>query len=179
MFYASDVKAQYRKNRIRTIDIMPTLLKLLNVKDDSLDGESLVEMVYNKSISQDRDAFSATWVCESCDVLGKMNQIKNKDRLETSANSAVKYSAAYYQGNYKYTENYKLFANRSEKIIDFPRQQLFQINNLQDFQLIENIQVTKKLHKRIESLNSVNEKVDGIDKSDQLKKYFNLQGYNV
>lgn len=179
IFYADDIKAQYLKNRIRTIDLLPTLLELNDKFDDNLDGRSLVKMIYDHKIESDREAFSAVWVNESKDVVKNMKELKNKDKIQTKDSFAVKYSAAYYQKNYKYIENYKIFLDRSEKIGDLNRQILYKFDDLKKISVANNKNLSSDSAKKIDALNRIKKNNDYTNKGEQLRKYFNMQGYNI
>jgi choline-sulfatase len=178
LFYAKDIKPKIYSNRIRTIDVVPTLNELLFENKEKCDGKTLASIIYKNKKEKNRLAFSAVWVNESKDVLKKVNDIVKKDKMNTTKNIGVKYSAAVYKDDYKFTKNYKLFTNRSEKIVDFKREELFNTKDLKKFKKIKNPKVEKTLLKKMNALNNVQLQKRKSQK-DTMKEYFNLMGYKI
>ena len=178
-FFAKDIEPQYVRNRIRTIDLLPTLLEMNGFDDRDYDGKSLVGCIYDNKIEEDRDAFAAVWVNQSSDVLANIKELEKNNDIKTKNGISLKYSAAYYRKSYKYIENYKHFFGRSEKIEDFNLKRLYAIDNLTNMVQIQDEQLEKELSELIVYYNNILETDNVVGKSEQLKKYFRMQGYNV
>jgi choline-sulfatase len=178
LFYAKDVKSNVHPNRIRTIDVVPTLNELLFESKDKFDGKSLTPIIYKNKKETDRLAFSAVWVNESKDVLKKVKDIMKNDKMATKKNIGLKYSATIYDEDYKFTQNYKLFSNRSEKIVDFDREELYKIESLTKLKKIKNTKKQKLLKQKMNKLNNVKLQKRKSQK-DTMKEYFNLMGYKI
>jgi hypothetical protein len=178
LFYAKDIKPFQYDNRIRTIDVLPTLNEVLFKSKKTFDGKSLHKIIYNNKMEKNRFAFSAIWVSELKDVLRNVNTIIQKDTLSTKANVSIKYSAAIYSDNYKYIVNYKKFTNRGEHIIEFPREQLLSIKILTVMKQINDSKKKKQFRKITDEYNSP--KIQKHKSHTQvMKEYFNLQGYKI
>lgn len=178
VFYAKDIKPLQYDNRIRTIDVLPTLNEILFKSKKTFDGKSLHNIIYNNKIEKDRFAFSAIWVSEIKDVLRNVNTILKKGILSTKENISIKYSAAIYQDEYKYIINFKKFTNRGEHIVDFHREQLLKIKTPTNIKPMGNPKKKRQFRKITEEYNSPK-----IQKhkshSEVMKEYFNLQGYKI
>lgn len=182
VFLANDIKSKIYKNRIRTVDLVPTLIELAELKTKSnykFDGKSLVSIIYDNKEEKDRSAFSAVWVNESNEVLKNVKNLERQDKFKNDRNISIKYSACYYENDFKYIENYKTFLNRSSKIVDNNNSELYNIKKLNHFKMVKSRELEKKLSKKIKEHNSIREKKEDILMNDKLRGYFNLQGYNV
>jgi len=179
IFNANDIDKQLYTNRVRTIDLFPTLQGFISGKDIyKNDGSSLSDIIFNKKEEKDRDAFSAVWVNEAKDVLENVKSIESKDSMTFRRRISVKYSAAYYKDNHKYIENYRRFVNRSEHIEESFGNKLYQIKQLTNFNLTQDVQLKEQLSKMIFQLNDIKEEDANIP-DETLRKYFRLQGYNI
>lgn len=179
LFYAKDIAPRVYDNRIRTIDIAPTVAKLLNLKEHSWDGKPVTSIIYDGDTEEHRNAFSAVWVNESSDVLKKIQTIVKDDELEAARDISVKYSFAYYSGNQKFIKNYKFFADRGNKIVDFDREELFKIGESgTTFTLIDDKAQKSKMRVIGEELNNI-KPIKTLKKSKTMKEYFNFQGYKI
>jgi predicted AlkP superfamily pyrophosphatase or phosphodiesterase len=178
LFLAKDIKAMVYSNRIRTIDVTPTLNELLFGSKEKFDGKTLAPIIYKNETQEDRFAFSAVWVNESADVLKKVKRLLKEDKLSTQREIGVKYSATAYDKNYKYTVNYKKFSNRSEHLISESKESLFLIENFTTLKPIGDIEKSKQLKDIITRCNDI--KIQKTkSKKEIMKTYFNLMGYKI
>lgn len=178
LFIAKDIKPGFYSNRIRTIDVAPTLNDLLFKSKYKFDGKSLSKIIYKNIIEKDRFAFSSVWINESKDVLEKVNKILKEDKLSTQRNISIKYSATVYRDKYKCTINYKKFLNRSEQIADFKKERLFKIENLEVLRPIKDIKKVLEMKKMVEEYNNIKPMTRKSQK-EIMKEYFNLMGYKI
>ena len=178
LFIAKDIKPKLYSNRIRTIDVAPTLNDLLFKSKYKFDGKSLSKIIYKNIIEKDRFAFSSVWVNESKDVLEKVHKILKDDKLSTQRNISIKYSATVYQDKYKYTINYKKFLNRSERIADFKKERLLRIENLEVLSPIKDIRKILEMKKMVEEYNNI-KPITRKSQKEIMKEYFNLMGYKI
>jgi choline-sulfatase len=178
LFLAKDIKPRVYSNRIRTIDVTPTLNELLFGSKEKFDGITLAPIIYKNKTQADRFAFSAVWVNESADVLKKVKRLLKEDKLSTQEEISVRYSATIYNHNYKYIANYKKFSNRGEHLIANNNESLFLIENPTTFKPINDIKNSKQLKDMIELYNNIDVQKKK-SKKDIMKKYFNLMGYKI
>ena len=178
LFIAKDIKPKLYSNRIRTIDVAPTLNDLLFKSKYKFDGKSLSKIIYKNIIEKDRFAFSSVWVNESKDVLEKVHKILKDDKLSTQRNISIKYSATVYQDKYKYIINYKKFLNRSERIADFKKERLLRIENLEVLSPIKDIRKILEMKKMVEEYNNI-KPITRKSQKEIMKEYFNLMGYKI
>jgi choline-sulfatase len=178
LFYAKDIKPFQYDNRIRTIDVLPTLNEILFKSKKTFDGNSLYNIIYKNQIEKNRFAFSAIWVSEIKDVLNNVNTIVKSDTLTTKRNISVKYSAAVYQDKYKYIINFKKFINRGEHMEDYYREQLLTINMSTFIKKVNNLKKKNLFKKVVEKYNTpvIQERKS---QTQVMKEYFNLQGYKI
>jgi hypothetical protein len=177
---ANNIKPRLYQNRIRTVDLTPTLMDFAGIKPDrKLDGDSLSDIIINNKQENNRSAFSAVWVNESKDVLKNVKDLEAEDKFKNDRKISVKYAACYYQDNYKYIENYKIFANRSSEIVDNKKIELYLLKEADRLKLIKDSELSKFLSVKLNRLNRINKK-GGISSINQnLRKYFKLQGYHI
>lgn len=177
IFKAKDITPQTYTNRIRTIDIVPTLNELMQRKD-VCDGKSLCPIIYDGKTEGNRVAFSAVWVNESHVVIKKIKTLQKDDHITFQQDISIKYSAAAYIGKYKYIVNYKHFVNRGPVLENLDCEQVFEISNLTKLTPKKNATVIAEGRKAVESYNDIpaerHNKQKGI-----MKKYFNLLGYKI
>jgi len=178
VFIAKDIKPKLYSNRIRTIDVAPTLNDLLFKSKYKFDGKSLSKIIYKNIIEKDRFAFSSVWVNKSKDVLEKVSKILKDDKLSTQRNISIKYSATVYKDKYKCTIDYQKFLNRSEQIADFKKERLFKVENLGVLKPIKDIKKVLEMKKMVEEYNNINPKTRKSQK-EIMKEYFNLMGYKI
>lgn len=177
LFYGNNIRSHIHTNRVRTIDVVPTLAKLMNLTDAKTDGEPLDHIILEHAQESHRDAFSAVWVNELEDIINKTNHIFQKGSFETEATHSIRYNACYYQGQYKYIQYYKKFVDRSEKLKDDNTQQLYDMQDLGRPKTAVNDIVANQMQAKLDIYNTIHTKRH--DTSDQLRQYFNLQGYNI
>jgi len=179
IFHSNDIDKQVYTNRVRTIDLFSTVSDMMNNQSKhTTDGESLSDIIFNKKVEKNRDAFSAVWVNEAKDVLENVKNIESKDSMDYRRRISVKYSAAYYKDDFKYTETYRRFVDRSERIEESLDQKLVQIEQLTNFKQSADNQVKKQLSVNISQLNDIKEENENIP-DETLREYFRLQGYNI
>jgi len=179
LFYAPNIKPKVYSNRIRTIDVVPTLNQVLFKNKRKFDGKSLDGIIYSGTVEKDRDAFSAVWVNESKEVIKKIKQLLGQGHISTNPRLSVKYSEALYQGNIKFVKQHKKFMNRSEVLSDCLTSQASKIGPLE--KIIE-CRLTKKTQSemitRIRKYNAI--KVQKrMKKTENIRDYFNLLGYRI
>jgi hypothetical protein len=179
VFYSpSIIKPKIYDKRVRTVDLLPTLNDLIFKEDARFDGSSLKEIIYENKVEDDRDAFSAVWVNEAHIVLNKIKRILKGGAITTNHSQAVKYSFCYYNSDFKYLKQYKKFINRSERLIEYDKDSLFRI--IGDTLVPEkNDGMAEIMEGKGRKLNDIKVQRENILVTNRLKKYFNLQGYNV
>ena len=178
LFFAKDIAPRLYPNRIRTIDVAPTLNEILFKSKQKFDGKSLSQIIYKNKAEKDRFAFSSIWVNEATDVLKKIKDLLENDKISTKKNISVKYAAAVYKDKYKYTINYKKFANRGERLVDFNKERLFAIKSLINIILVNNPKKMAEMKKLAEEYNQLKTQKRKSHK-EIMKKYFNLMGYRI
>jgi choline-sulfatase len=184
LFYGTDIpEGVIQSDRVRTIDLFPTLLGAMGSKDDvDFDGTDLNEYLSSNKALQlaNRDAFSAVWVNELKDILEKTDSILEGKELLTDSRQSIKYSACMYMGNYKYLQYYKNFAHRSEKLEEYKATQLFDMSDIAkpiEVDIESHKDVVAEMDKKLQEMNDMG--LEQNEVSDQLREYFKIQGYNV
>ncbi len=176
VFYYKGVTPKLYSNRVRTIDLAPTLNDLLSPNSNRFDGKSLYKKVFADEEDGNLDAFSAIWVNESTDVIKKVRTLIDKDELTFNKSLSIRYGAAYYQQNLKYTEYYKRFTNRSEELSDVKEHDTFEItDNLNVLQTQKRL--PKSIKQNINKLNNI--KLQSNSSPDIVRTYLRLSGYKV
>lgn len=179
LFYASDIKPQTYTSRVRTIDLFPTLLEALGQATDDMtvDGRSLHNIIYSQATEPHREAFAGVWVNELPDIIKKTDAIFSKDGFETDSGRSIQYNACLYQGDYKYIRQYKQFVNRSEVLKDYTAQTLYDLSTLDAPKQIKNLVRMAEMERQLDTYTNIQKHQP--DASEQLREYFNLQGYHV
>ncbi len=173
IFYSKDIKPKTYGNRIRTIDLAPTIADILGIKAD-YDGKSLKDIIYSDIVEEDREAFSAIWVNESNAVIKQIKSLLKKDKISFNKSKSIKYGASVYKNNFRYVEYYKKFANRSEELINHNSEALYKNGELVRK---KDSKVLKGLKARISTLNNIN--TQSNISPEEIKSYLRLQGYKV
>lgn len=176
VFYFNGVKPKIYSNRIRTIDLAPTLNNLLPKNINKFDGKSLIKKVFDNEIEPNLDAFSAIWVNESKDVVKKVKLLIKDDILEYNKSLSVKYGAAFYKDNLKYTEYYKRFVNRSEALKNVDENQSFDIDA--DLKVHKTkTKIPQNIKQNFMKLNDI--KLQSNSSANEIRAYLRLGGYKV
>jgi arylsulfatase A-like enzyme len=178
LFLSQDIKPRVFQNRVRTIDVVPTLDEMLFQSAEIFDGQSLNQIISQGITEEDRDAFAAVWVNESHDVLKKIKTLLATDEIQTSEGISVKYAVTSYRGQYKYSLHYKEFVNRTSNIEDSQTEGLWLIRNLTDFEQVFDEKIMAQMRSFAEKLNSVKQG-SGLKKNDEMREYFRLMGYKI
>lgn len=179
LFHASDIKPQIYTSRVRTIDLFPTLLEALgkDAKETPSDGLSLSNILCHQATEAHRDAFAGVWVNELPDIIKKTDEIFSKDGFEADTGRSIQYNACFYKGDYKYVRQYKRFVNRSEILEDYTAQDLYDMSTLDKPKPIEDAKRTTEMEQALSAYTDIQAREQ--DASEQLRGYFNLQGYHV
>lgn len=178
IFYAKDINPAIYQNRIRTVDLAPTLNELLFGEKIKFDGMSLKEIIFNNKIINDLEAFSAVWVTEIDDVLQHCKEVIDYGSIKTNRDRSVKYSECLYRDNFKFIKNYKSFINRSEKLEKNDTEILIGMKKFNKLDLVTNKEEIKKMRRAVKKYNDVAVN-HAISKTKEIKEYFNLLGYKV
>ncbi len=173
IFYSKDIKPKIYQNRIRTIDLTPTIADILGIKSE-FDGKSLKNIIYDKKIEEDRDAFSSIWVNESHAVIKQIRNLLKKDKVNFNKSRSIKYGASIYKKDFRYIEYYKKFTNRSEELIDYSYEELYKKSTVITK---KQPKILKELKTKLSNLNNIN--TQSNISSEEIKSYLRLQGYKV
>ncbi len=180
LFFAKDITPRYYDNRIRTIDIAPTLNKILLNSKEKFDGSDLNPIIYGKDSFQEEIAFSTIWLSEAKDILDNIAKIIDGKSFKTKNRMSEKYAATIYQEKYKYVFNYKniiegiLKTQAKENFSD----KLFKIDSKKNICLSNNVEIQKKLRKNLKRYNVLYTKSSRKIKKN-LKEYFRMLGYQI
>lgn len=176
VFYYKGVKPKIYSNRVRSIDLAPTLCSFIKGDKSKFDGISLTDIVFNKQTDEDREAFSAIWVNESSDVVKKVKTLIKTDKLISNKSKSVKYGASAHNNSEKYVEYYKQFINRSEHLKKSDIRESFQIKK--DLEVVKSKSKPNSVLKNIiRKLNNI--KLQSNSSPNEIRKYLRLQGYKV
>lgn len=174
-----DLPTGIHTNRVRTIDIVPTIHDLLSFSEPNKhDGLSLKNIVTDNDPESDREAFSSIWVNELDGIINRTNSVLSKDKFETDYSQSVKYGACYYNGDYKYSETYKSFLNRSEELKTYKTSILEKFDKDQRLTEVKDTSRSKRYKKRLEELNLITPQKHLLA-NKELRELFKLQGYNI
>ena len=181
IFYWYNIKKWLHENRIRTIDILPTIYKLVGNNNDGIfDGKSLDKIILENDNEENRDAFSAVWVNELKDTIRKTKGLLENDYIDADEKISLKYSETLYTWDMKYVRHYLRFIDRSEKIIKHDKTYVYKIHTDLSMSSAKEWS-TLKLDKIKDKMNQYNDikigKIKDID--ENMKKYFNLQWYKI
>ncbi|MFA6420535.1 MAG: sulfatase-like hydrolase/transferase [archaeon] len=180
LFLAKDIGPRYYDNRIRTIDIAPTLNRILLNSTEKFDGLDLNPIIYGKESFEDGLAFSTIWLSEAKDILSNIAKIINGKSFKTKNKMSEKYAAVVYHEKYKYVLNYKnivegiLKTQAKEKFTD----KLFEIDSKKNICLSSKVGIKKNLRKKLIKYNVIFTKSSRKIKKN-LKEYFRVLGYQI
>lgn len=177
-FYAKDIKPGVYTNRVRTVDVFPTLTEILFNKRPKCDGETLRPLIYRRVIQPDRFAFASVWVTDLGELARKADSIIKTGTVRPRKNVSSKYSAAAYLDNYKCEVHYMKFQNREDKLVKNTSVQLYKIQSPTRLTETKNKAMERKMLELIERLNKVQEQ-KGRKKEEMLERYFNALGYKI
>jgi len=177
-FNAKDIVPGVYANRVRTIDVFPTLMENAFGEKAECDGKSLGPCVYGRKTEPDRFAFSAVWITDLGELVRKAESIAKTDTIRVRNNVSSKYSAAAYEGGYKCEVVYKRFANRSQQLVDDYSEKLYRIDSPVDFTAVDDPPRLKRMVRLIEAHNNP-QAGKKMGKTETLERYFNLLGYPV
>lgn len=177
LFYAPDIKPQTYVQRVRTVDVFPTIIEMMEWMGHKVDGQSLSDILYHGTQEPDRDAFAAVWVNELRDVIRNTDSILSDKHFETDARRSIKYNACLYKGNRKYVKHYKQFVNRSERLENDGREEVFDMSSLGQVKRLEGQNIPPDISALLDDYNAIPSQQYAA--SEQLRKYFKLQGYNI
>jgi hypothetical protein len=178
-FYAKDIKPGVYTNRVRTIDVFPTLTEILFNEKFEQDGKTLRPFIYENKKEPNRFAFSSIWVTDMSEAVRKVGEILKKDRISLRKNVSSKYSAADYLDDYKCEVVYRRFKSRNEKqLIKDYSERLYRIRSPVELKPVKNEKKTKKMVALINKYNAIRPQ-QRRRKEKMLRNYFNLLGYRI
>ncbi|VVB76870.1 Sulfatase [uncultured archaeon] len=178
-FHSKDIKPGVYKNRVRTIDVFPTLMEVLFNEKCKKDGKSLRPLIYNDKKEPNRFAFSGIWVTDSAELDKKPDDMLKIDAARSrQQGTSSKYAAAAYEDDYKCEVTYKTFENRSERLVEHYSERLYKISFPTHMKLVKNRKMTRKMVALINRYNAIHIQKEH-KKKKMLEKYFNLLGYRI
>jgi choline-sulfatase len=176
-FLAKDIKPGIYQNRIRTIDVCPTLDELIFQEEYKCDGASLADMIYGGKIEKHREAFSAVWVTALDDYQRNVAAAVADLPIDSGATKPIRYSACSYLGDHKFVEHYKFYHNRHLEMADLQFVEMFDVSDLVSPKKIQVRDNVEEFRASIAHLNV--EEPNGSLQSETMRKYFQMQGYSV
>jgi len=157
-FHAPDIPPGKHQNRVRTIDVFPTIAEMVFNAHPSVDGATLAPLMRGGVAEESRPAFSAVWVTDLAELVRKAHSIVRQDRITTRRDASVRYSAAAYLGEYKCEVSYKHFVARGQALADANSTKLYRIASATDIRPAVNGAMKRKLVALIGNLNAVGTK---------------------
>jgi len=177
LFYASDIKAFNYSNRVRSVDLVPTLSEILFQKKGDYDGKSLKKYIYNQKMDDDRDAFSLCWITKMEDITSNIKRLEKQDANNPDISKSVNFGACAYQGKFKLINRLHSFKNRGTRIEKVEQVELFDMSDLSKPKRTPMSNLKEPLLPKIKDFNDIKQ-VDNHN-PDFIRKYLVLQGYHV
>lgn len=179
ILHASDIKPSIYSNRIRTVDLAPTLQEILFSESTTpkFDGISLSDIIYSHNAEDNRDAFALCWATRMGEIVNNLKNVNNGRANVPNIDKSVNFSACGYYKNFKCVHNYQKFIDRGSVLVKLNTSDVFDMTDLSLPKRVENQDVKNKLSKPIDDFNNIKQVFN--DSTDSLREYFQLQGYNV
>lgn len=162
------------EKQIRSIDIVPTILSLLEIDQKKFDGVDLSDYF---SISDSLPAYSQLWETDSALVTIFMNQVKAMDKFETPEFSSRLTGSALRQADFSLLDYYPKTGKAQSKFL----KDNTPVKNPEDYD--DELEVLRRRldeynEKTVNKYNEKNRKIKGDDR-DEIAKQLRAIGYNV
>lgn len=177
LFMGSEVYPSIHEERVRTIDLVPTLLMAMGEADRHLDGSDLCSSVFQGISGSDRDTFSSIWMTDIKDIVSAVQHLANGMHAERQSPCSVRYGVSARRARHHLVHFYQKLADRGREFQCWGISELQEILSLTSWASSPHSEIASSLLEWAERLNDIIPEVH--EQPEALRQLLRLQGYQV
>lgn len=184
IIYAPDICPGVHNGRIRSIDMVPTVLDRIGQQKiiGDLDGESLAATVWHGAPYSERFCLAQAYTSDTAEFVAHQAQMLKTGRHAPDLRH-VKYKEAVYlagqklvRQNYEYSEAGGIFGLRESLK---PDRYYSQASQASDWQQVESLPDAKELYAKLDAYNSLHTIGQPITIQDEVRQSLQNSGYRI